>query len=505
MHNRRTRARGRALGVLTATWLCLLLAGTAQADDRLDPSFGAGGFVEAPVGKFDSGPVAPNIWDLAADGSGMVAALADLTKNEDYFGLARYESDGSLDSDFGEEGFTPPLALKGGRAAQTQAVVVQPSGRIVAAGFRPDIVRSLPLLAGYRADGSLDPGFGTGGLVAPKRAAGGRGLGSEVLHDLALRPNGGLIGVGSTDEHPINISWNHPAGVVVAYTPDGRIDRSFGKRGRVFFPAPGDEREYTGLRAVQVLPDGRILVAGFHYGSIFLARLRPNGRLDRSFGGGDGKVVKFVGSRRDGCFKTCWVAAPLALQPDGSIVVLAATFPDVPVLLRFHPNGGLDRSFGRSGQVRIKRKGHRLELFGLGLQGGRIVLTGWDEAAASSQLELHLAVLRYLPDGSRDYGFGSEGAVIRTDEPFSGAFATLAQPEGRLVVGGGGQDKAEGDPYYASSLCWRASCRNETDAPLGGERGLDLSRCRLRRAGGRPQRPQLRRRRVRQGLGRAGR
>lgn len=441
------RKRG-ALGVLAIAWLCLFLAGLAQADDRLDQSFGTGGFVETPVGKFDPGPGAPNIWDLAADGSGMVGALADLTKAEDYFGLARYKSDGSLDSGFGEEGFTPPLELKGGRAAQTQAVVVQPSGRIVAAGFRPDIVRSLPLLAGYRADGSLDPGFGNGGLVAPKRAAGGKGLGSEVLHDLAVRPDGGLIGVGSTDEHPINISWNHPAGVVVAYTPDGRIDRSFGKRGRIFFPARG-EPEYTGLRSVQVLPDGRILVAGFHYGSLFIARLRPNGRLDRSFGGGDGKVIRFVGSRRYGCSKICWVSSPMAIQPDGSIIVLAATFPDVPVLLRFYPNGGLDRSFGRGGQVRVELEGDRLQLFGLGLQRDRIVLTGWDEA---TRRELHFTVLRYLSDGSRDFGFGTEGAVIRTDEPFSGAFATLAQPEGRLFVGGGGQDKAESDPYYSSSL-----------------------------------------------------
>jgi uncharacterized delta-60 repeat protein len=435
-----------ALGIFTAAWLCLFLVGIAQADDRLDQSFGAGGFVVTPVGKFDSGPEAPNIWDLAADGDGMVAALADLTEHQDYFGLARYETDGSLEAAFGEGGFTPPLEAEGIGVAQTQAVVVQPSGRIVAAGFRSDVVTQRPLLAGYRPDGSLDPSFGVGGLIAPKGRA---GRGSRAFHDLAVRPDGGLIAVGSTDEHPINISGNHPAGVVAAFTPDGHLDRSFGKRGHVFFRARGDEREYTGLRSVQMLPDGRILVAGFHYGSLFIARLQPDGRLDRSFGGGDGMIIKLVGSRRYGCFKTCWVSSPMAIQPDGSIVVLAATFPDVPVLLRFYPNGGLDRSFGRDGQVRVKLEGDRLQLFGLGLQGDRIVLTGWDEA---TRRELHFTVLRYLSDGSRDFGFGTEGALIRTDEPFSGAFATLAQPEGRLLVGGGGQDKAEEDPYFASSL-----------------------------------------------------
>jgi uncharacterized delta-60 repeat protein len=445
MEEGRMRAKRGALGVLAAVCVCLLLAGTAQADDRLDPSFGTGGFVVTPVGKFDSGLEAPNIWDLAVDGTGMVGALADLTEHQDYFGLVRYGADGSLDTGFGEEGFAPLLNPKRIGAAQTQAVVVQPSGRIVAAGFRLDTITQRPLLAGYRPDGSLDPSFGVKGLVTPKRS----GRGSKALHDLAVRPDGGLIAVGATDEHPSNSSGRHPAGLVVAYTPDGRVDRSFGKRGRVVFRARGDEREYTGLRAVQLLPDGRILVAGFHYGSLFIARLWPNGRLDRSFGGGDGKVITLVGSRSLGCSKTCWVSSPLALQPDGSIVVLAASFPDIPVLLRFYPNGGLDRSFGRDGKVRIKLEGHRFGLFGLGLQGDRIVLTGWDEP---SRRELHFAALRYFSNGSRDLGFGTEGVVIRTDEPFSGAFATLAQPEGRLVVGGGGQDAAEDDPFYASSL-----------------------------------------------------
>ena len=163
-------------------------------------------------------------------------------------------------------------------------------------------------------------------------------------------------------------------------------------------------------------------------------------------------VIRFVGSRRYGCFKTCWVSSPFAIRRDGSIVVIAATFPDVPVLLHLSANGKLDRSFGRGGMVRVRLKDHEIEPFGLGLQGDRIVVTGWDEASVDRKLELHFTVLRYLADGSRDLAFGSDGAVFRSDEPFSGAYATLEQAGGRLLVAGGGQDKAEGDPYYSSSL-----------------------------------------------------
>jgi uncharacterized delta-60 repeat protein len=435
----------RFLGIACA---CLFLCASAQAADRTDPSFD-GGWVRTPVPEELDARGAPNIWNLAADGDGFVGALADLTDNQDSFGLVRYGKDGSLDTGFGAAGFTAPPEGRGLDTAQTQAVVVQPNGRVVAAGFRQDAFRYLPLLAGYRPDGSLDPSFGTGGLVAPKRTV---GRGAEALHDLALRPDGGLIAVGAADEQPIDVSGRHPSGIVVAYTPDGHLDRSFGRNGRVFLRARGDEREYTGLRAVEVLPDGRILVAGFHYGSLFLARLRPNGRLDRSFGGGDGMAIRFLGSRRYGCFKTCWVASPFSLAPDGSIFVLAVTFPDVPVLLHLGPNGKLDRGFGRGGLVRVRVKGHEIQPFGLGLQSDRIVVTGWDEAAVKGKLELHFAVLRYLADGSRDLGFGNDGLVTRADEPFSGAYATLAQPGGRLLVAGGGEDRAEGDSAYSSSL-----------------------------------------------------
>lgn len=436
----RTRISG-----LVAVGLCLLAVCAAHAADSVDPGFGEGGFVQTPVSAaFDHGPVAPNVWDLADEGEGrFVGALADLTDSQDYFGLVRYRADGSLADDFGDGGLTRPLELRGPSRTQAQAVAVQPGGRIVAAGFRLGQGRGpFPLLVGYRPDGSLDPSFGTGGIVGPKRPG---PFGTEALHDLAVGPDGRLFAVGGADEHGIGESGRRPAGVVSAYRPDGRIDRSFGDRGHVYFPAKGDKREYTGLKAVEVLPDGRILVAGFRFGSLFVARLLPDGRLDLSFGAGDGQFAVHLGSRSVGCFRTCWSASPFAIRPDGRIVVVVAAFPEVPVLVGLLPDGRIDRGFGRRGFVRVRIKGHSFEPFDLALQGSRIVLAGWDERQTDSA-QLRFSAIRYLRGGTVDRSFGRGGAAVRAVGEFSGAFAALEQAGGGVVVGGGGEIK-EGDRY----------------------------------------------------------
>lgn len=424
------------------------LAVTAQAADRSDPGFGGKRLIKMalPPGV-DEGPVAPNIWDLAKVRGGFVGALADLTARQDAFAAVRYRRNGVLDRRFGKKGFTRPLRLKDGRG-QAQAIAVQGNGRIVLAGYwRRKPGRSRPLLARFHPDGSLDRSFGSDGVAFWRR----RGRhGSEVLHDVAIQPSGRIVGVGAVGEHGIGESSRSPAGLVIAYRPDGRVDRSFGRGGRVAFRAPGGG-EYTGFKTVRVLPDGRLLVAGFHHGRLFLVRLLPDGRLDPGFGGGTGKVLMTVNPEGGGCGGNCFSSAAPVLRPDGRIVVLSSIFPDVPVVVRLWPGGELDRGFGRRGIVKVRVKRHRLNPFNLTLQRGRILVVGWDEARRHGSI-LSFATLRYRADGRLDRRFGRGGVVVRRPGEFSGAFAVLGQRGGKVVVGGGGQDKAEGDRWYSSFL-----------------------------------------------------
>ena len=417
------------------------LAVGAPAADRTDLTFADGGFVETPPSpEADAVRAAPVIWDLAPASNGaMVGAVSDASPRRNFFGVVRYRRNGSFDRGFGREGFTRQLGL---RKVQAQAVAVQKDGMIVAAGYQPRESRgSAPVLVRFRPDGSFDRSFGRGGVVAPARAYQPARLG-EVLHDVAIQPGGRIIAVGAVDEHDIGESGREPAGFVVAYRPDGEVDRSFGKGGRVFFPAPGDNDEYTGLKAVQLLPGGKVLVAGFHFGSLLLARLGADGALDRTFGRGRGKITIFLGNRGLGCDSNCFSATPVAIRPDGRILVVASMFPDTPVLAQFLPNGELDQTFGRDGTVTVRHRKSPFRVFTMALQGPRIVLAGWNEVN-SDGTRLAFAARRYLPSGRVDRSFGNRGAQQRRAGDYSGAFAALSQPGDRLVVAGGGEQIRE--------------------------------------------------------------
>ena len=199
-----------------------------------------------------------------------------------------------------------------------------------------------------------------------------------------------------------------------------------------------------------MLPDGRLLVAGFHYGSLIVVRLLPSGELDPSFGSGTGRVTMFV-NPGPGCSRICWSSTALALRPDGRIVLLSSSFPDVPAVVQLWPNGERDWSFGRAGVLRVHVKRHVFLPFDMALQRGRILLVGWDEARRGAA-RLSFCAFRYLADGRLDRGFGHGGAWLHRGAEFSGAFAVLNQPRGRVVVAGGSEDKPKRSAPYESFL-----------------------------------------------------
>jgi uncharacterized delta-60 repeat protein len=420
-----------------------------MAAGGVDRSF-SGGFVETPLSPRQARvPGAPNIWDMApVRGDGFVAAIADLTTEQSVFGVVRYRRNGSLDRRFGEEGFTRPLRL--GRVdGQAQAIAVRRDGRIVVAGFWHGYSGNThPLLAGFRRDGSLDRSFGHDGIVMSRRRP--RGLRGGALHDVAIQPGGRIVAVGSAGEHGIGESSRFSAGTVTAYRPDGRLDRGFGDDGQVTFPVRGGA-EYTGLKTVRALPDGRLLVAGFHYGSLLVARLLPDGGLDPGFGGGDGKVKMAVNGERGGCSAVCWSSTAIALRPDGRIVVLSSLWPDVPAIVQLRPNGERDWSFGHAGVARARVKRHRLVAFDMTLQRGRVLVAGWDEARRGKAV-LSFCAFRYRADGRLDRSFGRHGVWVRRGAEFSGAYAVLNQPRGRAVVAGGSEDRPKARAPYESFL-----------------------------------------------------
>jgi uncharacterized delta-60 repeat protein len=374
------------------------------------------------------------IADLAAGSDGTVFGALKGLGSAGYFGAVGFSDSSSPDPRFGEGGYTDSLALPWegiNLEAEAEAVAVEPGGALLVAGYSREGIRRptafSPLLARYTTSGMLDFGFGAGGLVGSRP----EGEGGIVYHDVAVRSDGTIIAIGGRNEYLRGVG--PPAGVVDAYRPDGSPDTSFGRGGRVLL-AGRSNPNYTSLWGVELLPAGnKILVAGYLDHRMLLARLLPNGRPDRGFGGGDGKVMVNLHSG------TCCPPAALAVGSDGRIVVAArgGSFRKQRLFLaRFRPSGGLDRGFGDRG-IEAPFLPWRLDdANGLAVQPNGSIVSVGRSAKTKRNHRSAFAVFRNRPDGPPERSFGKEGLKSVHVGRESSAGAALGLADGSVLVGG---------------------------------------------------------------------
>lgn len=396
--------------VLLLLLLALLLAPRAgAAGGVLDPSFGEGGVSLTPPGGNATGEAALG---LAEDRRGRLVAVG----TTDNYGVLvrRYLSDGSVDPSFDGNGRVETSL--GGDAAGWALRLLR-GGDILVSGSTD---QGLALIR-YRGDGSRVTSFGTNGHVV----TGGGVFGAGALA-LDVRDDGRIVSGGFGIDH-----LHRRAGLALGYRPDGSPDRRFAKAGTFRIGAP--KGYAASVSGVEILTDGKVLLGGDWAGYLMLARLLPNGDLDRSFGGGDGiALVDVDGSRR--C--PCSFANALAIGPGGRPLLAGyvdGTGGPAALLARFTPDGRLDRGFGESGAARVRR-GSGLILNDLAVaQGGTITAAGY---FGTSRGERQLAVLRFRRHGQLDRGFAHRGFYTRHFGRESIASAVLAQPGGQVVIAG---------------------------------------------------------------------
>ena len=128
------------------------------ADGDLDPTFGEGGIVVTDVSGTSN-------WirdiKVQSDGKIVVAGSSDGSDGKAAFILARYNDDGSLDSSFGSGG---KAVTNAGGLEFAKSLALQPDGKILVAGSAYDDGTDFGL-ARYDSDGTLDLSFGSNGKV----------------------------------------------------------------------------------------------------------------------------------------------------------------------------------------------------------------------------------------------------------------------------------------------------------------------------------------------------
>jgi len=291
-----------------------------DASGALDTGFGVGG-VARDVGGWTTSMC------LQADGRILLGGYVN-NGNDNDFRLIRYTSGGVLDADFGAGGVvTTQLS---GAGDYCNSIAVQTDGKIVAAGYAWAIYKRDFAVVRYNPDGSLDSGFGTGGIVFTDLG------GEEMGEELAVHPEGGIVLVGQKDMDYI----------LLRYTSGGLLDPDFGSGGIVTTDYGGGS---DGARSICMRSDGRFVVCGYSSGNFAVARYLANGSLDPSFGRFGKVTTDFGANKPDGAYACC-------LQADGKILVAGGTEPsgglrDVFALARYSFGGDLDTSFGTSGKV----------------------------------------------------------------------------------------------------------------------------------------------------------
>ena len=214
-----------------------------NTDGTLDATFGSSG-------KVIGGGNWANAVAIQTDDK-IVAAGYNRVIGNMSFSLARYNTDGSLDTTFGTSG-TVNTAFLGFDDAS--AVAIQANGKIVAVGGSQGNGAKVFALARYNPDGALDMGFGAGGKVTTA-------IGTiwDAANALAVQADGKIVAVGSSEISPGDFATG-PATVyaLARYNTDGSLDTKFGTDGKVTTAFGVVD---TG-NAVAVQQDGKIVAAG---------------------------------------------------------------------------------------------------------------------------------------------------------------------------------------------------------------------------------------------------
>jgi uncharacterized delta-60 repeat protein len=279
--------------------------------------------------------------------------------------------------------------------------------------------------SGSSAPGDRDPGFGRAGVVFTDF-----GGSDDRARELVVQPDGAIVAVGSSVSRATKADF-----AVARYLPDGRLDRSFGRRGTVVldFGRSVDEVAMSGVldRRGNLVLVGGSLASGED--DFALARIRPDGTADPSFGS-SGRVLTDVGSARNDLDR----ANAVALQPDGKIVAVGQTSTGRDrfdfAVARYHPNGVLDAGFGDQGIVRADVVGYLDYAQAVAIQADGKILVG----GSSQSAEGDFTVMRFDGAGRLDRSFAGDGVVITvpTGMGFSEVRTLLLLPDGGIVAAG---------------------------------------------------------------------
>ena len=235
--------------------------------------------------------------------SGKIMILGNFQVLQQLF-MARYNSDGSVDTSFGTNGFTTfsaPENYYGIRAVDffqqsDEKIIVGISIMSQSAGYADfGLIR-------FQSNGQLDLSFATDGFVFTD-------IGVPNVHDLPntlkLQPDGKILLAGSAGSKF----------AIVRYNSNGSLDTTFNTTGIASVTVGGAYRECTDI---EIEPNGKIVLAGYIGDDFASVRYKTDGTLDTAYGTNGVFKIDFGTASYD-------YGSSIIRQPDGQFVMAGWT------------------------------------------------------------------------------------------------------------------------------------------------------------------------------------
>lgn len=328
--------------------------------------------------------------------------------------VARYDRSGSLDPSFGSGGL---VRLENLRipSLQPSAILIQETDRIIVAGTTSlDHFGSVAL----NPDGSLDRSFGIDGVEYFS-------AGSSRCEDAVLLGNqsvlmGGYARIGGEQGY----SDSNREAVYSQYGSDGQSVSEW---------VPGEDGPISQVDRFVPLPDGGAMSVGTVNGAVQLTKFDSDGtRVWPYFGTWSGRIRFNLGSSVESS------RGAVSLS-DGSFVIAATSNADV-VLTRISADGRMNRKFGKDGVKRVDLGGAERVVDLVVGADGRLLVIGTTQSGENRAKSFVLAINQR---GRTDRSYGSAGKVTLD----LGAADAAAGPNGTLVLTGQRRVGPGGHPF----------------------------------------------------------
>lgn len=319
-------------------------------------------------------------------------------------------------------------------------VAVDHEGRILLAGWgsspaTPD--DSDAMVTRLLPNGRLDPSFGAGGRALVDFGGGYDGAGA-----VAVAADGRVVLGGTVQTIPGSRGLSDASPAMARLLPNGALDRSFANQGVRLLPRGWE----GGVFNIFTLPTGGIVAEGEGYIGITVWKLSPSGAMVRRFGG-DGEI-ELVGRGRRGEYQyreeLIW-EDKVCVSRGGEVYALASGerfFPGAgrgyqAVLVRLRPNGTVDHSFARNGWAMASFGASTFPASLTLLPHGVVLVAASTERRRGSGYDPALAA--FGREGRPRHGLGRRGKLRLA---FGGSASPLdvVRQDGRAVVLGQSRD-----------------------------------------------------------------